>query len=147
MLRKLSNRPVAPTLSGDRQDNAEQKGDKNGKSSGGFGGGKCSGDCSGTGCGICGGSCRVNFGGGGGGGSRGGGGGGGRDSRHGVTEGKRSKAMPPPLNLGLADFNSEMCRTMLGLVLSPQPSPGVNLIKKAFKKIFKLNTVEHEYKS
>jgi len=33
--------------------------------------------------------------------------------------GRRTKAIPPPpLNLGLADFNSELCRTVLGLVLT-----------------------------
>jgi hypothetical protein len=71
-----------------------------------------------------------NYGNGSGRSSNGGGGGFGRTISGGdsVDLKRPAKATPPPpLNLGLADFNSEMCRTMLGLVLAVEETAGVRI--------------------
>ncbi len=54
--------------------------------------------------------------------------------------GRRPKAIPPPpLNLGLADFNSELCRTVLGLVLTQNAVVrllGSNSIHRILEKVY-----------
>ena len=130
MLRKLSNRPPPA-------DCTLAPNDDSGRNGGGTDG--CCEPNSGILRKDIGGRTEKKGVGGGGGGKHSGdgrnGGGGGRNGGSDVNS-RRSKAIPPPpLNLGLADFNSEMCRTMLGLVLAREQDQVVRICQRIRTKV------------